>query len=529
MTKETSPSNKNIIHDIEEELKGISSLIIQGQFKEALLRIENYEKQYPSDKTIHVNKSGFLVDIGFGLHDKKLVQQGLDIGEQYLVSSKKIKYESIIHYNLANGYLSLFGLNERGLGIEAIPQSVNLQKAKSHFRNAIRLCDYHDPNNEKQTWVNYGNCLDTLGRGVEALYAYDEALKIDNKFSMAIGNRAKALRFFADISGVYRSAVYIQAYQDLKAIINNDDLKVIGGLRAKESFKKEMQKIENMTKDKEVLAKKITHHKYDSIGLSEFEIFYLDFCIKEKLFLNFHIHEDKCDASIHDPIFINLITKLEDNITFFKLAKQINQIKEDYATARLLLVQSQFRRQDIDNISKRTTFVNTLDYSQFNLYRGLLKAAFKEAFNILDKVSVFINDYLKLGIPEERIYFTSIWYCNNCKKMKEEILSSRNISMYALYDIYQDFKSGYYEKIKNIRDALIHRRLVIYESLPTPRDKNDAKHNVSYSEMLSETISLLRMVKSAIIYLINYVNIEENKKRQGGPIAKMFVDTEQYL
>ena len=116
---------------IARELKDISFLITQGKLREALDGIRNCEKRYPGDKTINVNKLGFLVDIGSGLRDREIVQQGLEIGERFLESSKTIKYESNIRYNLANGYLSLFELSERATGIEAIPQSGNLQKAKS--------------------------------------------------------------------------------------------------------------------------------------------------------------------------------------------------------------------------------------------------------------------------------------------------------------------------------------------------------------------------------------------------------------
>jgi tetratricopeptide (TPR) repeat protein len=528
-SKQGKNKTKQVMLDISEEMINISSLINQGKFKKALERIESCEKQNPGEKTIQINKLGFLVDIGFGLHDQKIVQQGLDIGEHFLISSKNIKYKADIHYNLANGYLSLFELSEKENGIDAIPQSVNLQKAKSHFRDAKKLCNNCDPNIKKQIWVNYGNCLDTLGRGVEALYAYDEALTMDKYFSMAIGNKAKALRFFADISGAYRGAIYLEAYQAIKSIIDNQDLISIGGLRAKKSFEDELLRIEAVFKDKKNLTKIITHQNYNSTGLSEFEKFYLEYCVREKLFLNFHVHENKCEASITDPIFISLITTIEDKDTFYLLAKYINQIKEDYAVARLLLVQSQFKRRDFDSISKRTTFVNTLDYSQFNLYYGLLKSAFKEAYNILDKIAVFINDYYKLEMPEDRIYFTSIWYCSNCRKIRDEILKSKNISLYALYDIYQDFKSGYHKKIQNIRNASTHRKLVIFDSMPTTWDKKDDKHNIGYGTMLSETISLLRLAKSAIIYLINFVNIEENKKGKGGLIAPMFVDTSQFL
>jgi hypothetical protein len=524
--KKLKQSNNKTNQYITEEMKYISSLINQDKFQEALERIKSYEMQNPNDKTLQFNKLGFLVDIGFGLNDQNIIRQGLDIGEQNLKNQKDTKYNSNIHYNLANGYLSLYGLAERKTGIEAIPQSENLQKAKLYFREALKLCEEVNFDFKKQVFVNYANCLDTLGRGIEALNAYDNAITIDKKFSMAIGNRAKALRFFADISGQYRGAIYLEAYQAIKSIIDNQDLIAIGGLDAKKSFENELQEIESV-KDIKDLTKKLEHSKYSTTKLSEFEKFYLDFCAKENLFLNFHIHDSQCESAITDPIFISPITKIEDNETFYQLAKYINQIKEDYAIARLLLVQSQFKREDFDSISRRTTFVNTLDYSQFNLYFGLLKSAFKEAYNILDKIAVFINDYYKLGLTEDKIYFKSIWQKDN--KIRDEILKSKNISLYALYDIYQDFKSGHYKNIKNIRNASTHRKLVIFDSVLTDWDKKDDKNNIGYNTMLNETINLLRLTKSAIIYLINFVNIEENKKRSNGLIAPMFVDTSQFL
>ena len=536
MKKSKQSKNKTKKNEAEEMIK-ISSLINQDKFKEALGRIKSFEKQNPSSKTLRFNKLCFLVDIGSGLRDPRIVQEGLGIGEQSLTTFKNTEYESQIHYNLANGYQSLYTLSERGIGIEAIPQSENLQKAKLHFRAAIKLCDDLNLDFKKQIWVNYGNCLDCLGRGVEALYAYDETLKVDQHFSMAILNKAMALCFFADISGKYRGAIYLEAYQAIKSIINNQDLIAIGGLAAKKAAEGELQKIKMLFKKKKDLIKKPKHPKYNRSRLSAFEKFFIDFCLKEKLFLNLHVHQEHCEAAITDPIFIRIITKLRDDMKiFYNFAKYINQIKEDYAVARLFLVQSQYKQKDFNNISTRTTFVNSLDYSEFNLYIGLLKSAFKEAYNILDKIAVFINDYYALGFKEEDIYFTSI---RNTKPkesiwektdvIRAKILQSKNICLYALYDIYQDFKSGTNKKIQIIRNALTHRKLVIFDSVLTDWDTKNDKHNIGYDTMLNETIHLLQLTKSAIIYLTNFVNTEENKKMKNGLMGSMFVDTSQFL
>lgn len=518
-------------------MEHIRSLIVQDKFQEALESIGGYEARDPHDAILQFNKLGFLVDIGSGLGDQAVLRQALDIGERNLEDHMYTEHDSDIHYNLANGYASLYYLTERRLGTRSIPRSVNLQKAKGHLRDALRTGDESRRDFRKQVFVNYGNCLDMLGRGVEAFDAYDAAIAIDEHFSMAIGNRAKALRFFADISGRYRGAIYIEAYQAIKSIIDNQDLIAIGGLSARKSFEDELQEIASRFKDKTDLTKRLAHPNYSTTNLSTFEEYYLAFCAKEKLFLNFHVHDTQCESAITDPIFISLITPIEDDDTFYRLAKSINQIKEDYAVARLLLVQSQFKREDLNNISRRTTFVNSSDNVRFDLYSGLLKSAFTEAYNILDKIAVFINDYYSMGLPIRYVYFTSIWQEDGKKKdgrieggkIRDKVLESKNISLYALYDIFQDFNSGCYEHLKTIRDASTHRTLVIYDPAVADSDKESDKDSIGYGTMLGETINLLRLAKSSIIYLINCVNVEENRKRGSDLIAPVFVDTSQFL
>ena len=513
------------MNQISQVLHSISLLIGQGKYKEALEQIKDYEKDSTSDLNLKFNKPGFLIDIGYGLRDPEIVKEGLLLGENNLADKRFDGQQTNTRYNLGNGYLSLYGLTEKG--VEAIPQSQNLQKAKEHFRQAaLSVSDTHL---KKQLLVNYGNCLDTLGRGAESLHVYDEALKIDKNFAMAIGNKAKALRLFAEISGEYRGATYGIAYQAIKSIIDNQDLLDIGGPGAKQNLEHELRYIESRFESKSDLEKVLEHPKHATENLSNFEKFYIDFCSKEKLFLNFHVHLNLGEASITDPVFISMVTKIEDNDSYYHFAKYINQIKEDYAVARLSLVQSQYKSDDFDSISNRTTFVYSLDYSQFNLYVGLLKSAFKEAYNVLDKIAVFINDYYKLGLREDKIYFTTIWQKNGV--MRQELLESKNISLYALYDIYQDFKSNEYMKIQNIRNAATHRRLVVFDSMLTDWDKKDDKHNIGYETILSETLKLFRLTKSAIIYLINFVNLEEERKKpgEGKFVPEMPVDTTQFL
>ena len=65
--------------------------------------------------------------------------------------------------------------------------------------------------------------------------------------------------------------------------------------------------------------------------------------------------------------------------------------------------------------------MNTLDYSQFNLYVGLPKSAFREAFNILDKCAVFLIYYYALVLREHIIFFSCFW--QRTERIREEIES----------------------------------------------------------------------------------------------------------
>lgn len=498
-----------------QRMYAISDLINKGEHQEALDYFRDLEIKNVKNRTIKSIKVGFLIDIGFALKDSQVLKEGIISGEKLLRSPAFKNHEAHLYYNIANGYVSLYKLEYERNKIEQIIDNENLENAKCYFRKAIKRESRVDSEMRTQLWTNYGNCLDSLGRVMEALYAYDEALKTEPNFPMALGNKAIAIRFFADISGAYRGAMYIKSYQILKLALEGKNLTKFGGITAKKNFKDEIKQIKELFKDKSVLSQKLNHPSYNITYMTAFEKFYIDFCSKHKLFLNFHIHEDECEASIVDPIFPSSITSMDDSETSYDLAKHINQIKEDYSVARLLLVQSQFKSDDFDRISKRTTFVDTLDHSIFNVYVGLLKSSFKGAYNILDKISRFINEYYKLGVQGD-IYFTTIWQyeVNNERKIRPKILNSKNISLYALYDVFLDFKSDHYKRIQDIRNASVHERLVIYDSVLTDLDSKESKYNIGYETMLFQTINLLHLVKSAVIYLINFVQLEENKKKR---------------
>ena len=190
---------------------------------------------------------------------------------------------------------------------------------------------------------------------------------------------------------------------------------------------------------------------------SKIESYLTEFCLKNGLYLNICNVCKKCDAAIGDTITIKEMTvSIDEKDKYLHLASYLNQIKQDYVTARFLLILSRYNGLNLNFVDKRVTIIDTLDNSIHNIYVHLIKESFKSFYNILDKIACFIQDYL--GMPKKRTYFAKIWYSNQENKIiYNKIEDTKNFSLNALFDIHRDFDNGPYEKLRQTRNALTHR------------------------------------------------------------------------
>ena len=76
-----------------------------------------------------------------------------------------------------------------------------------------------------------------------------------------------------------------------------------------------------------------------------------------------------------------------------------NQLKQEYASARWLLYEGS--QTDTVHFSDREVVLyNTLDYSCHALAVEKTKIAFRMAYSMFDKLVLFLNEYLHLGIKD---------------------------------------------------------------------------------------------------------------------------------
>lgn len=459
--------------------------------------------------------SGLLIDIGFGLGKEEIVKEGVELLQKDFESIvNREEYAPTAYYNFANGYYNLFCFKLMEDPNATFFRETELDLARAYYRKALEY-DFQDVMLTSQIWVNLGNCFDTLGRVLDALECYEEALKWKPDHGMALGNKGIALSYYALVSGEHQATHLIEAYSLLSQALK------LGVLpEAAETFSEYLEDIKKWFSDKETLDKPPEYPGYTIEAESEFERFLVEFCLKNKLFLNVCNFCQKCNAAIGDtavikkmivPISQDIENKSPENNRYLRLSAYLNQIKQDYVSARFLLVLSRYQGLNLDFADKHVTIINTLDYTVYSIYIQLVKMSFKSFYNILDKIACFINDYLELGISEADVHFRNIWYSNwKKKKVRKKIEKTKNSSLNALFDIHRGFrKDGPYEKLHNTRNALTHR-FVNVRMLQELEDEE----NMSEETLIKHALELARIVRSAIIYLLYFVYAEESKKER---------------
>lgn len=420
-------------------------------------------------------------------------------------------------------------------------QVYQLRRAANHAGfaklSALRQC---------QVFTNLGNQLNTVGRFVEALEYWGRALDVAPTFAMAHGNRGHGLAYYARAlyDGGHR-ALFIRFAHDQfcaalssKAIYDRPDA---GSITS--DFEASRVSLEKML-GPERLVQPLELDRYD-VGGSDEEKSYRRWCLAEKLFLNPLNDLGKHNIAARDvltlPDFVTAVDELPSLIGLF------NQMKQEYASARWLYYEGT-NSEDVHFSDRGVLLYNTLDYPIYSLAIEKVKAAYRAAYSLFDKIAFFLDSYMKLGMQPQQVSFRRVWHGKQDSAGKRTIRGEfeclENWPLRGLYWLSKDLFEAEYpdvmdpdaQALHEIRNRLEHRYLKVHEMLfEALRDRH--QETVPWNDRLAysiekrdfevKTLRLLKLARAALIYVSLGVHAEERRrdKGRGGLVMPMHLDT----
>ena len=393
-----------------------------------------------------------------------------------------------------------------------------------YFRHAEELLNKIEENEETKPYltgirmilyVNFGNALDFCERKCSAMDYYSKALAL-HPFGMAFGNIGKALEHYASLEGDdgHRAILFREAYKYYLKAEQADDIYTYE--KAKQGFGQKRREME-VRFGKETLMVQGAYTPARPMSGKEYT--YRNWCLENSLFLNtLNDLPEKSDAFMTDALQITSITtELKQKNPPF-VFEMFNQIKEEYVYSRYLLYETISVDYRVHFADRETCLEDVLNYSSYSIRIEKMKTAYRTLYSTFDRIAFLLNAYLKLGLAERDVSYDRIW-----NRLKEK--ESKNGALYALHWINRDFKEKFGDadtpqtkKLKNLRNALEHKFVSVH-LVPVEKEieiGEDYIYRISEEHFVDCTMSLLKLVREAIIELTIAIRIEERQRNRDG-------------
>ncbi len=509
--------------------------------KDSIEKIYDKLEQEPDISRYSIKDSlrqiGLLIDLSLDL--KK--PDGLDIALKQCEYLKKQNLSDIqlttLHYFLSNiwankqeldGKIRCWNWEQDEIGF----QIMNLRKAMNSpgFKriSKLRRC---------QIFTNLGNLMDHIGRFVDAIDYWDKALRVDPTFAMALGNRAMGITNYAN--ALYDSGHKNIFYRSALSALD-DTLKYKLPIYSKEPFENCANSIRSILQERfPEDCSHCRHNRRYSLGRSIKEKIYRKWCLDHRLFLNPLNDLGPNSIAAADVISMpSIVYKIDEGPYYDGF---YNQLKQEYVSSRYLYYEGITPSNSSHFSDKHVLLINTLDYPAYSLSIEKIKIAYRVIYSIFDKIAYFLNHYLELSIPENKVYFRTIWYKSRRQQegLRNELSEKPNWPLRGLFwlskDLFdkniKDSIEPEAQKLDIIRNHIEHKYFKLHTEYIFNYQSQESQwfaDKLAYSMFIVEfedlTLRLIQLARAALIYLSLAVHQEElyrSKNEDRGKILKL--------
>ena len=257
---------------------------------------------------------------------------------------------------------------------------------------------------------------------------------------------------------------------------------------------------------------------------SEYDLVYRIWCLENRLFLNplndIGTHPRAASDVLHLPAFH---AEAKYGSLLFGL---INQMKIEFATAHHYVFEG-LLFEEVDFDDEDILMADTLDGQAHSVAVEKLRTAFRTSYSIFDKIAFFLNFYLGLKIPASQVNFRRIWLeeQRRSRDLKPEFEDRPNWLLRGLYWLSRDLQTHKTDSdaidpdakdLTRIRNHIEHCHLMIHEGnwIADGRGRggeapDGSCYSIDREDFTLRTLRLLKLARSALIYLVFSVCAEE--------------------
>lgn len=435
-----------------------------------------------------------------------------------IISNDAVKDQPLLHYFRANAFSGLRQLDPEFEKNRFAWQQPEFSEEILSLRRATKCSRFNDLHliRRCQILTNLGNALDRVGRPIEAIAAWDKALRIKPKFAMAAANRAYGLsRYSSALYDPGHQCIFLHyAAEGFRSALDKDAVwdseyppAVIEGIQTK------LVNIEGY------IAQSCQLDNFDpngfETGRSEAARSLNQWRLESRLFLN----------PLNDlgawPVAAQDVFHLPNHRYAIgeapRFVRYYDWLKQEYVAACVLLHEG--LADDAVHPADETllTFEHA-DYSVTSVQIEKQKTAFRMAYSLLDKCALFINDYFDLGNEPKSLStsFRKVWFKDPKKGKLNPKLPLQNWRLRGLYslslDLFDDdlkeLASPLAIKANDVRNAAEHRFVSVHEFMK-PADDLPLSENVTVEELSEMALHTLKLARAAIMGLSLAIHHQE--------------------
>ena len=206
-----------------------------------------------------------------------------------------------------------------------------------------------------------------------------------------------------------------------------------------------------------------------------------------------------------------------------------SQMKQEYASARFTLFEG-LSSTHVHFSDRGVTLTDTLDYPLYSLASERIRAAFRIAYSLLDKVALLVDRYWRLGKVVDMISFKNVWMVEKKARLLPQFEKCDNLPLRGLFWLSKELFDDQLKQttaadaceLHAIRNALEHTYLRVSEGWAKPFAISGTSSSgfgiaIGSDELEAKAIRVMQMARSALFYVSFAIRVEERKKQHANP------------